>query len=147
MRFGNFTQPRWAMGVRSFMLVRRIKLCELAAIVGGTSAKGSDEARMVDLLSMFRRRPAKRGKTGFARSREDITALGDNVGEMLSNPVRDAPSLARAAPSAVLELPRVETSRSPFCSGQAQTLAQASVQDQRRGRTAHGAAGGISGCA
>jgi lipopolysaccharide export system ATP-binding protein len=109
MRFGNFTQPRWAMGVRSFMLVRRIKLCELAAIVGGTSAKGSDEARMVDLLSMFRRRPAKRGKTGFARSREDITALGDNVGEMLSNPVRDAPSLARAAPSAVLELPRVET--------------------------------------
>jgi lipopolysaccharide export system ATP-binding protein len=63
---------------------------------------------MVDLLNMFRRRPAKRGKSGFARSREDITALGDSMGEMLSNPVRDAPPLARAAPSAVLELPRVE---------------------------------------
>jgi lipopolysaccharide export system ATP-binding protein len=63
---------------------------------------------MVDLLSMFRRRPAKRGKSGFARSREDITALGDSMGEMLSNPVRDAPPLARAAPSTVLELPRVE---------------------------------------
>jgi lipopolysaccharide export system ATP-binding protein len=63
---------------------------------------------MVDLLNMFRRRPAKRGKSGFARSREDITALGDSMGELLSNPVRDAPPLARAAPSAVLELPRVE---------------------------------------
>jgi lipopolysaccharide export system ATP-binding protein len=63
---------------------------------------------MVDLLNMFRRRPAKRGKPGFARSREDITALGDSMGEMLSSPVRDSPPLARAAPSAVLELPRVE---------------------------------------
>jgi len=48
---------------------------------------------MVDLLGMFRRRPAKRA--GFARSREDITALGDSFGEMLSNPVRDAPPIAR----------------------------------------------------
>jgi lipopolysaccharide export system ATP-binding protein len=63
---------------------------------------------MVDLLSMFRRRPAKRGKGGFARSREDITALGESMGEMLTSPVRDAPPLARAAPSPVLELPRVE---------------------------------------
>ncbi|MGB6240195.1 MAG: LPS export ABC transporter ATP-binding protein, partial [Bradyrhizobium sp.] len=53
---------------------------------------------MVDLLSMFRRRPAKRGKAGFARSREDITALGDRMGEMLTSPVRDAPPLARTAP-------------------------------------------------
>jgi lipopolysaccharide export system ATP-binding protein len=63
---------------------------------------------MVDLLSMFRRRPAKRGKGGFARSREDITALGDSMGEMLTSPVRDAPPLARTAPSPALELPRVE---------------------------------------
>jgi lipopolysaccharide export system ATP-binding protein len=63
---------------------------------------------MVDLLSMFRRRPAKRGKAGFARPREDITALGDTMGGMLTNPVRDAPPLARTAPSPALELPRVE---------------------------------------
>ncbi len=66
---------------------------------------------MMDLLGMFRRRPAKRGKGGFARSREDITALGDSMGEMLTNPVRDAPPLARAAPSPALELPRAEKPR------------------------------------
>lgn len=47
---------------------------------------------------MFRRRPAKRGPAGFARSREDITALGDSFGDMLTSPVRDAPPMARAAP-------------------------------------------------
>jgi len=52
---------------------------------------------MVDLLSMFRRRPAKRGPSGFARSREDITALGDTIGDMLTSPVRDAPPMAREA--------------------------------------------------
>ena len=29
----------------------------------------------------FRRRPAKRGRAGFARSREDITALGGSFGD------------------------------------------------------------------
>jgi lipopolysaccharide export system ATP-binding protein len=48
---------------------------------------------MVDLLGMFRRRPAKR--PGFARSREDITALDGSFGNMLSSPVRDAPPIAR----------------------------------------------------
>ena len=52
---------------------------------------------MVDLLSMFRRRPAKRGPPGFARPREDITALGDTIGDMLTSPVRDAPPMAREA--------------------------------------------------
>jgi lipopolysaccharide export system ATP-binding protein len=52
---------------------------------------------MVDLLGMFRRRPAKRNP-GFARSREDITALGDAMGDMLTSPVRDAPPLARDTP-------------------------------------------------
>jgi lipopolysaccharide export system ATP-binding protein len=73
---------------------------------------------MVDLLGMFRRRPGKRGPPGFARSREDITALGDSFGDMLTNPVRDAPPMARTAPVSGLELPtpvveapRVETPR------------------------------------
>jgi lipopolysaccharide export system ATP-binding protein len=61
---------------------------------------------MVDLLGMFRRRPAKRGPAGFARSREDITALGDSFGDILTTPVRDAPPMARTAPVPALELPR-----------------------------------------
>jgi lipopolysaccharide export system ATP-binding protein len=60
---------------------------------------------MVDLLGMFRRRPVKRGK-GFARSREDITALGDSFGNMLTSPVRDAPPIAREAPISGVDLPR-----------------------------------------
>src|ERR1700730_934778 len=52
---------------------------------------------MVDILGMFRRRPAKRSGRGFARSREDITALGDSFGNMLTSPVRDAPPIARDA--------------------------------------------------
>ena len=66
---------------------------------------GLSEAGMVDLLGMFRRRPAKRGKAGFARSRNDITALGDGIDGLLTSPVRDAPPIAREAPSGV-ELPR-----------------------------------------
>jgi lipopolysaccharide export system ATP-binding protein len=61
---------------------------------------------MVDLLGMFRRRPVKRTPAGFARSREDITALGDRMGDMLSSPVRDAPPIARDAALSGLELPR-----------------------------------------
>ncbi len=61
---------------------------------------------MVDLLGMFRRRPAKRGRAGFARSHEDITALGNAYGDMLPNPVRDAPPIAREAPMSSLDLPR-----------------------------------------
>src|SRR6478672_5116263 len=52
---------------------------------------------MVDLFSMFRRRPAKRGRPGFAR--QDITALGDSVGGLVTSPVRDAPPIARDQPS------------------------------------------------
>ena len=54
---------------------------------------------------MFRRRPAKRGAPGFARSRDDITALGDSFGDMLKSPVRDAPPMARSAALPGLELP------------------------------------------
>jgi lipopolysaccharide export system ATP-binding protein len=60
---------------------------------------------MVDLLGMFRRRPAKRSPPGFARSRADITALGDTMDGMLTSPVRDAPSIAREVPLQ-LEMPR-----------------------------------------
>jgi lipopolysaccharide export system ATP-binding protein len=57
---------------------------------------------MVDFFGMFRRRPAKRGGPAFARSRDDITALGDSFGDMLASPVRDTPHKARPAS---LELP------------------------------------------
>ncbi|WJR78348.1 LPS export ABC transporter ATP-binding protein [Bradyrhizobium sp. NP1] len=54
---------------------------------------------MVDLLGMFRRRPAKqRGRPGFARAPDDITALGDSLGGLLTGPVRDAPPIAREMP-------------------------------------------------
>jgi lipopolysaccharide export system ATP-binding protein len=63
---------------------------------------------MVDLLGMFRKRTAKRAPPGFARPREDITALGDSMGDMLSTPVRDAPPMAREAPELKLDTPRAE---------------------------------------
>jgi lipopolysaccharide export system ATP-binding protein len=53
---------------------------------------------MVDLLSMFRRRPPKRGPQGFGRSRPDIAALEDSLSELMASPVRDAPPLSREAP-------------------------------------------------
>ena len=66
---------------------------------------------MVDILGMFRRRPAKRA--GFARAREDITALGDSFGEMLSNPVRDAPPIAREAPVPRIDPPQQQLVEPP----------------------------------
>ena len=53
---------------------------------------------MVDLLGIFRRRPAKRGRPSFARPQDDITALEDSLESLLANPVRDAPPIAREAP-------------------------------------------------
>jgi lipopolysaccharide export system ATP-binding protein len=68
---------------------------------------------MVDLFGMFRRRPAKRGSPGFARSRDDITALGDSFGNMLTSPVRDAPPMARSASLSELELPQPQPDVAP----------------------------------
>src|ERR1700738_6269 len=68
---------------------------------------------MVDLLGMFRRRPAKRNPPGFARPRADITALGDTIGEMLTSPVRDAPPIARDAPMPIPEPVRAEKPKPP----------------------------------
>ena len=81
---------------------------EFAAAGRGITVKGLSEAGMVDLLGMFRRRPAKRGAPGFARTRADITALGDTIGEMLTSPVRDAPPIARDAPLPKPHAPRTE---------------------------------------
>jgi len=67
----------------------------------------------VDLLGMFRRRPAKRGAPGFARSRDDITALDDSFGDMLTSPVRDAPPMARSASLPGLELPQPQPTAEP----------------------------------
>jgi lipopolysaccharide export system ATP-binding protein len=86
---------RWASDIQSFMLTPANRI---AAAGRGLTVKGLSKAGMVDLLSMFRRRPAKRSPPGFARSRADITALGDTMGEMLTSPVRDAPPIARDVP-------------------------------------------------
>src|SRR6201985_2438507 len=72
-----------------------------------------NEAGMVDLFGMFRRRPTKRGAPGFARSHVDITALGDSMGEMLSSPVRDAPPMAREAPPIAREIPQPKPAVAP----------------------------------
>jgi len=84
---------------------------------------------------MFRRRPAKRA-TGFARSREDITALGDSFGDMLTSPVRDAPQKARAAALPALELPPqsdVEPPREPRPRAQAPRPKPRAKADARAG--------------
>jgi lipopolysaccharide export system ATP-binding protein len=61
---------------------------------------------MMDFLSIFRRRGTKRGKGGFARPRGDITAMDDSLEDLLANPVRDAPPLARGAPAPAFNPPR-----------------------------------------
>jgi lipopolysaccharide export system ATP-binding protein len=71
----------------------------------GITFERQSDAGMVDILGMFRRRPAKRGPR-FARSRDDITALGDSFGDMLKSPVRDAPPIARDQPLPGLDPPR-----------------------------------------
>jgi len=65
---------------------------------------------MVDLFSMFRRRPAKRAQPEFADVRGDITGLGNPLGNLVPQPVRDAPSTARHQPPGI-DPPRAERSR------------------------------------
>jgi lipopolysaccharide export system ATP-binding protein len=60
---------------------------------------------MVDLLGIFRRRPAKRGRPSFARPQDDITSI-DDLEALLANPVRDAPPIAREAPIPGFSPPR-----------------------------------------
>jgi lipopolysaccharide export system ATP-binding protein len=49
---------------------------------------------MVDIFGMFRRRSPSRRLRGFARDRMDIGSLGDRMGDVLNQPLRDAPPLA-----------------------------------------------------
>jgi lipopolysaccharide export system ATP-binding protein len=97
---------RWARDIRSFMLRGRIESPRRVA-----NRERLKRSGMVDLLGMFRRRPAKRGAPGFVRTRADITALGDAIGEMLTSPVRDAPPIARDAPLPKPHAPRTERPR------------------------------------
>jgi lipopolysaccharide export system ATP-binding protein len=95
---------RWARDIHSFNV--RWGESNLAAGICADHRERLGEAGMVDLLGMFRRRPAKRTPVGFGRSREDITALGDTIGDMLTSPVRDAPPIARDAVMPGVEVPR-----------------------------------------
>jgi lipopolysaccharide export system ATP-binding protein len=79
---------------------------------------------MVDLFGMFRRRPAKRGGPAFARSRDDITALGDSFGDMLTSPVRDAPPKARAASLSGVDLSPPQSDVAPPRDDRARPRAQ-----------------------
>jgi lipopolysaccharide export system ATP-binding protein len=92
-------------------LIHVARANRIAAAGREITVKGLSEAGMVDLLGMFRRRPAKRSAPGFARTRADITALGDTIGELLSSPVRDAPPIARDAPLPKPQAPRTEKPR------------------------------------
>src|SRR5437879_2285733 len=96
---------RWAGDIHSFMVRGR---SDSPADASRNHRERRKRSGMVDLLGMFRRRPAKRGAPGIARSRDDITALGDSFGDMLKSPVRDAPPMARSAALPGLELPQPE---------------------------------------
>lgn len=87
---------------------------------------------MVDFLGMFRRRAPKRGQPGFARSPVDITALGESMGDMLANPVREAPPLARAAP---VDAPQPSHARSEAPRAPAQAPPRRSEQAPARARS------------
>jgi lipopolysaccharide export system ATP-binding protein len=52
---------------------------------------------MVDILGIFRRRPAKRGQQGFARAREDITAIDDPLA-VLADTARERPRINPRSP-------------------------------------------------
>jgi lipopolysaccharide export system ATP-binding protein len=99
---------------------------------------------MVDLLGMFRRRPAKKGK-GFARSREDITTLDDSFGDMLANPVRDAPPMARAAPVSAADLPYSPSVADPQNEAPRQRPSQAKPQARAAAKPARSAKANGSG--
>ena len=81
---------------------------------------------MVDFLRMFRRKAPGRGRQGFARSRADITSLGDRMGDIFKNvrgesapvtrePVREIPVPNREPRPVRLPQPQLDDpSREPF---------------------------------
>src|SRR5260370_31366395 len=84
---------RWARDIRSFMLRGRIESPRRVA-----NRERIRRSGMVDLLGMFRRRPAKRGAPGVARTRVDITPLGGAIRQVLTSPLADQPPIAPDAP-------------------------------------------------
>src|SRR3954471_12329055 len=72
MRDG-FVKAEPSASKRGVSLGKRHPLLHVAPACGGLRdhRERLSEARMVDLLGMFRRRSAKRGPAGFARSRVD----------------------------------------------------------------------------
>ncbi len=75
------------------------------------SSRRLNELRMVDFLRIFRRRGPVRGRQGFARSRQDITSLGERMTDMFKTasrekspiaPPREAPIAKRDAAVAVI---------------------------------------------
>ena len=131
---------RWARDIHSFK-VRQARF-DLAAGAGAGHRERLNEAAMVDLLGMFRRRPAKRNPVGFARTREDITALGDTIGDMLRSPVRDAPPIIRDPALPGPELPRALPEAEPRRVEQPRTPARAAQPRQpARPQKANGAGG------
>jgi lipopolysaccharide export system ATP-binding protein len=70
-------------------------------------AKGPVDTDMVDIFGMFRRRSPSRRLRGFARDRMDIGSLGDRMGDVLNQPLRDAPPLASTVEAPPLAPPVV----------------------------------------
>ena len=50
---------------------------------------------MVDFLRIFRRRGPVRGRQGFARTRQDITSLGERMGDMFKTAAAEKPPISR----------------------------------------------------
>src|SRR5689334_25261572 len=61
---------------------------------------------MMDFLSLFRRRPAKRGRSAFAREGDAISSFEDSLEDLLPHAVRDAPPIARETPMSGYSAPR-----------------------------------------
>ncbi|WP_316170020.1 LPS export ABC transporter ATP-binding protein [Bradyrhizobium sp. SZCCHNRI1058] len=91
---------------------------------------------MVDLLGMFRGRPAKRGQRGSSRRRDDITAMDDPFGNSYS----DDPLAALADSVRDETVPRINP-RSPQNTEQIQRKRPASQPTPARPRN-NGAGGG-----
>jgi lipopolysaccharide export system ATP-binding protein len=76
-------------------------------------SKGPVNAGMVDFLGMFRRRSPGRRLRGFARDRMDIGSLGDRMGEVFRQPVRDAPPVTSSVDAPPLAPPAVTQAPAP----------------------------------
>ena len=78
---------------------------------------------MVDFLRIFRRRGPVRGRQGFARSRQDITSLGDRMTDIFKSVAGEKPPISRDSAretfavkrdTAVATIPREPPSAAPL---------------------------------